>query len=233
MALIAQASSPRFAMAPWRLSGTVVGALMNHHGALAALGAAVHAPPYKAPPSGVVLYIKPANTLIGSGGAALVDAAAPELEVGAALGLVVGRTACAVSAADALGHLAGLLVVCDFSVPHDAFFRPQIRARARDASLALGPAVVPLQEAGDADRLGVRVFVDGRLVHEASTGERLRNAARLVADVSDFMTLSPGDVLLAGVAPGAPRVGAGARVAVEIDGLGRVETVVERATVGR
>ena len=219
----------RFPMAPWRLSGTVCGAAMNHRGELAALGAAAHQSPYKAPPSAVVLYIKPGNTLIAASGAALVDDGVPELVVGAALGLVIGRTACAVSIDDALDHLAGAIVVADFSAPHDSHFRPQIRFKARDASCAFGPAVVPLREAGDIDALGVRVFVDGRLAHEASTGDRIRGAARLIADVSDFMTLSPGDVLLTGIAPGAPRVGAGAVVAVEIDGLGRLETRVARA----
>jgi 5-oxopent-3-ene-1,2,5-tricarboxylate decarboxylase/2-hydroxyhepta-2,4-diene-1,7-dioate isomerase len=75
----------------------------------------------------------------------------------------------------------------------------------------------------NADALGVRVFVEGRLVHEASTGGTFRSVARLVADVSDFMTLAPGDLLLAGVAPGAPHVGPNAHVAIEIDGLGRLE----------
>ena len=50
-----------------------------------------------------------------------------------------------------------------------------------------------------------------RSVQSASTGRHVRSAARLIADVSEFMTLAPGDVLLAGVAPDAPRVGAGAR----------------------
>lgn len=221
---------PRFAMAPWRFSGTVCGAAMNHRGALAALGAAAHQPPYKAPPVGVVLYIKPARTLIAAGGAALVDDDVPELDVGAALGLVIGRTACAVTVDDALDHLAGVIVVADFSAPYDSHFRPQIRFKARDASCAFGPAVVPLGEAGDIDALAIRVFVDGRLAHETTTGDRIRGAARLIAEVSDFMTLSPGDVLLTGIAPGAPRVGAGATIVVEIDGLGRLQTRVARPT---
>ena len=221
--------SPRFAMAPWRLSGTVCGAAMNHRGALAALGAAAHQPPYKVPPTGVVLYIKPRNTLIAAGAAALVDDSVPELDVGAALGLVIGRTACAVRADDALDHLAGVIVVADFSAPYDSHFRPQIRFKARDASCAFGPAVVPLGGAGDIDALGVRIFVDARLVHETNTGERVRGAAQLIAAVSDFMTLSPGDILLTGIAPGAPRVGAGATVAIEIDGLGRLQTRVDKA----
>ncbi|MEO7057952.1 MAG: fumarylacetoacetate hydrolase family protein [Caldimonas sp.] len=220
---------PAFAFAPYRLSGAVYGAAMNHRGALEALGDAVRQPPYKAPPSGVVLYVKPRNTFIAAGDAAWVDDAAPEVEVGAALGLVIGRTACAVREDDALDHVAGYLVVADFSVPHDSFFRPQIRFKARDSSCAFASAVVPRRSVDHPDALGVRVDVDRRRVQHTTTGDRVRGAARLLADVSDFMTLNPGDVLLTGVAPGAPRVGAGAEVAVEIDGVGRLQVRVARS----
>ena len=215
-----------FDVPPFRLSGNVYGVLMNHRSALAALGDAVHQPPYKAPPKAVMLYVKPRNTLIAPGGAALVFDSAETLEVGAALGIVIGGTACAVGEDEAMDCVAGYVIVADFSVPHESWFRPAIRFKARDGSCALGPRVVARDAIADPDALGVRVYVDGQLVHEAGTGGTFRPVARLVADVSDFMTLAPGDVLLAGVAPGAPRVGAGARVAIEIDGLGRLETRV-------
>jgi 5-oxopent-3-ene-1,2,5-tricarboxylate decarboxylase / 2-hydroxyhepta-2,4-diene-1,7-dioate isomerase len=51
--------------------------------------------------------------------------------------------------------------------------------------------------------------------------------AKLIADVSEFMSLSPGDLLLIGVPEGAPRVRAGDTMAVEIDGLGRLENPVQ------
>jgi 5-oxopent-3-ene-1,2,5-tricarboxylate decarboxylase/2-hydroxyhepta-2,4-diene-1,7-dioate isomerase len=215
-----------FDVPPFRLSGNVYGVLMNHRAALAALGDAVHQPPYKAPPKAVVLYVKPRNTLIAPGGGALVFDSGETLEVGAALGIVIGRTTCAVGEGEAMDCVAGYVIVADFSVPHESFFRPAIRFKARDASCAIGPRVVARQAIADPDALGVRVYADGVLVHEAGTGGTFRPVAGLVADVSDFMTLAPGDVLLAGVAPGAPRVGAGARVAIEIDGLGRLETHV-------
>ena len=224
---------PHVPVAPYRLSGAIYGALLNHRDSLVALGDAVDQPPYKGAPKGVVLYVKPRNAWLAAGRPALVDAAVPALEAGAALGIVVGKTACAVAERDALDHVAGYLVVLDFSVPHTSFFRPQTPAKARDASCALGEAVVPRAAIPNADALGVRVFVDGLLVQESTTAHHLRGVARLIADVSDFMTLSPGDVLLAGVAPGAPIVGAGARVAVEIDGLGRLETRVETEAPGR
>ncbi len=95
---------------------------MNHPGASAALGESAYQSAYTAPPSAVVLYIKPRNTLLAAGAPAGVDADAPELEVGASLGIVIGRTACAVGEEDALEHVAGYLVVADFSAPHANFF---------------------------------------------------------------------------------------------------------------
>jgi 5-oxopent-3-ene-1,2,5-tricarboxylate decarboxylase/2-hydroxyhepta-2,4-diene-1,7-dioate isomerase len=214
-----------FDVPPFRLSGVVYGVLMNHRAAFAALGDAVDGPPYKGAPKGVVLYVKPRNTLVRPGEPLRMDAGGA-LEIGAALGIVIGRTACAVPEAQALQVVAGYAIAIDASEPHDVWFRPSVRARARDASCAIGPRVVAAASIADPDALAVRVFVDGRLVHEASTGGTLRGVARLVADVSEFMTLDAGDVLLAGVAPGAPRIGAAAAVAVEIDGLGRLETRV-------
>jgi 5-oxopent-3-ene-1,2,5-tricarboxylate decarboxylase/2-hydroxyhepta-2,4-diene-1,7-dioate isomerase len=212
-----------FDEAPFRFSGAVYGTLLNHRDALAALGAAVDAAPYKAPPKAVVLYVKPRNTLVGPDDEMPVGEDAPELEVGASLGLVIGRVACRVAEADALDHLAGYTIVHDVSVPHASFYRPQIRFKARDRSCAIGPRVVPRRGVADPGALGVRVFVDGRLVHESRTSGLIRPPARLLAEVSDFMTLHPGDVLLTGVAHGAPTVRAGQRVATEIDGLGRLE----------
>lgn len=50
-----------------------------------------------------------------------------------------------------------------------------------------------------------------------------RAAARLLADVTEFMTLRPGDVLMLGVPAGAPRARAGQRFAISIAGLGELE----------
>jgi 5-oxopent-3-ene-1,2,5-tricarboxylate decarboxylase/2-hydroxyhepta-2,4-diene-1,7-dioate isomerase len=62
--------------------------------------------------------------------------------------------------------------------------------------------------------------VDGALVQTASTADLIRPVARLLADVTEFMTLAPGDVLALGAAAPAPRVRAGQIFRIEIDGLG-------------
>ncbi len=208
---------------PYRCTGTVVGTLLNHRPALAALGDAANQAPYKAPPKAPVLYIKPRNTFAGSGARIVVPADVTELEVGASLGLVFARTACRVSAADALDHLEGYVIVADISVPHAVFYRPSVRFKARDGFCPMGPRIVPRTAIPDPDALAVLVSIDGAVVHRASTGDMLRPAARLIADVSEFMTFRAGDVLLLGVAHGAPRARAGQSAVIEISGLGRLE----------
>jgi len=208
---------------PYGLSGTVYGTLLNHRTALAALGTSVSEAPYKGAPQAPVLYIKPRNTLAGNGATVTVPADAPELEVGACLGLVIGRTACRVPEEGAREYLAGYLIVNDVSVPHASYHRPAIRFKARDGFCPLGPRVVPRNAVQDPDALTIRVHVDGELKHTATTAELIRPTAKLLADVTEFMTLAPGDVLAVGVAHPAPRVRAGQHVSIEIDGLGRLE----------
>ena len=207
---------------PTRPRGTVYGTLLNHHDALAALGEQVHAAPYKAPPKAPVLYIKPRNTWAQPGAAVVVPDCAPELEMGATLGLVIGRTACHVSAANALSHVVGYVVMNDISVPHAAVYRPSMRFKCRDGFCPMGP-VVPAGDHINPDALAITVVLDGTVVHRSSTAGLIRPVAQLLADVTEFMTLHPGDVLAVGVAAGAPRARAGQRVSIAIEGIGQLE----------
>ena len=202
---------------------TVVGTLLNHLGALAALGDAVHEPPYKAAPRAPVLYIKPRNTHIGSGDAIVVPHGVAALEMGATLGILIGRTACRVAEADAWAVVAGYTVCNDVSVPHDSFYRPSLRFKCRDTFRPIGPGTVDAKLVADPDALGIKVALDGHVVQQSSTAGMQRSVAQLIAAVTDFMTLSPGDVLMLGVPAGAPRARVGQRVSITIDGVGRLE----------
>lgn len=219
-------SSLRFDVAPFRLSGVVVGALLNDPAQIAALGDAVNRPPHKAPPSAPVLEVKPRHTLAGNNAAVVLPAGEAALEVGASLGIVIGRTACRVSAAEAMAHVAAYLIAADHSLPLAAHYRPAVRLKARDGFCPLGPRVVPATEVADPDALDVTVAVDGELVHQHTTAGRVRGVAALLADVSAFMTLNPGDVLLLGRSHGAALVRAGQSVAIRITGLGTLHSRV-------
>jgi 5-oxopent-3-ene-1,2,5-tricarboxylate decarboxylase / 2-hydroxyhepta-2,4-diene-1,7-dioate isomerase len=207
--------------APWRLSGVVYGTLLNDPASLAALGDAVNAPPYKAPPRAPVLYLKPRNTLAPNGAAVAVSADAGRMEIGASLGIVIGRSACSVAADQALDFVAGWVLVADLCVPHGSFYRPNVRLRARDGSCLLGRGV-PRDALADVEALKIRVTVGDSPAHVARTAGMTRPVARLLQDVTEFMTLHAGDVLMLGVAAGAPEGRAGESFSIECDGLGRL-----------
>jgi 5-oxopent-3-ene-1,2,5-tricarboxylate decarboxylase/2-hydroxyhepta-2,4-diene-1,7-dioate isomerase len=213
-------AAQRFAPPP---VGTAYGTLLNHRDALAALGGAVHRPPYKAPPKAPVLYIKPRHCLAGHGAAVEVPADAEALEVGAQLGIVIGREACRVREAEALPHVAGYTICSDLSVPHPSFYRPSLRFKARDGFLPLGPWVLAARHLPWPDALEVVVQIDGREAQRYSTAGMQRGVARLIADVSAFMTLAPGDLLMLGAGPAAPLARAGQTVRITIEPIGTLQ----------
>lgn len=206
--------------------GTVYGTLLNHRDALAALGEQVNAAPYKAPPKAPILYIKPRNTLVGHRVPVPVPAGALELEMGATLGVVMGRTASRVAAADALTCVAGYTVVNDISVPHASVYRPSMRFKCRDGFCPMGPAIVARALVPAPDALDITVAIDGHTVQRSSTAGLVRPVAQLIADVSEFMTLFPGDVLMVGVAANAPRARAGQTVTITIHGVGQLQNTL-------
>jgi 5-oxopent-3-ene-1,2,5-tricarboxylate decarboxylase/2-hydroxyhepta-2,4-diene-1,7-dioate isomerase len=214
-----------FDVAPFKLSGTVYGTLLNQRSALAAVAQEMVRPPYNAPPRAPVLYVKPRNTLARCGDPVEVPPAASgsgtgELEAAACLGIVIGRTACNVPEEACLDYVAGYLIVNDVSVPHPNYYRPSIRYKARDGFCPLGPRVAARAEVVDPDAITIRTYIDGTLMQTMSTADSIRSVARLLCDVSEFMTLAPGDVLAAGAAAPAPRVRAGQVVSIEAGALG-------------
>jgi 5-oxopent-3-ene-1,2,5-tricarboxylate decarboxylase/2-hydroxyhepta-2,4-diene-1,7-dioate isomerase len=209
--------------------GTVIGTLLNDRTALAALGDTMNAAPYHAPPQSVVLYIKPQNSWTACGVPVMLPANLQDVEIGATLGIVIGTTACRVDEASALDVIGGYTVVNDISEPHASVLRPAVRERCRDGFCPIGPWIIARQEVATPDALELRVFINGELHATHSTANLVRTVARLIADVTEFMTLSPGDVLLTGVAGNVPRARAGDRVRIEIDRVGTLENLLVAA----
>jgi 5-oxopent-3-ene-1,2,5-tricarboxylate decarboxylase/2-hydroxyhepta-2,4-diene-1,7-dioate isomerase len=201
---------------------TVYGVALNFRASLENLAPLMHSPPYQAPPVAPVLYIKPRNTWIGPGAAIPLPAGVEHLRVAGTLGMVIGNTAFRVSAEDALDHVAAYAAVNDVSIPHESYFRPAIRERCRDGFCAIGPGG-PLINPGPTS---IRIFLNGQLRCTASTDDLVRPVARLIADISEFITLRPGDLLLAGEPHDAPLARAGDRVRVEVGGLPVLENQV-------
>jgi 5-oxopent-3-ene-1,2,5-tricarboxylate decarboxylase/2-hydroxyhepta-2,4-diene-1,7-dioate isomerase len=204
--------------APYRLSGVVYRALLNDPRTVLALGDAARQPPYKAPPIAPVLCVQPRNTLADNGQPLHLPADASALQTGPTLGIVIGQAACRVPAAQALGVVAGYLLANAFSLPLASHYRPAVRLLARDGFCPLG-RMVPASALGHPDALPLHLQLDGHSVWQGHTGHQVRGVAQLVADVTEFMTLQAGDVLLLGVAADAPLARAGQTVTLTAPGL--------------
>lgn len=207
-------------VAPFALSGVVYTALLNDPDETASLGDAVVQAPYKALPVHPVLGLKPRNSLAWGDAEVAVPSDVVSLAMGPTLAVVIGRPACRLAPDEAISVIAGYGVANDISIAVQSHYRPALRQRVRDGFCVLGTQVVPADRIASPDGLRVRLSVDGRHIHTATTGARVRNVARLLSDVTAFMTLHPGDIVLLGAAHGAPTARAGQRVEIEIEGVG-------------
>lgn len=100
-----------------------------------------------------------------------------------------------------------------------------VMAKGQDGFTPIGPRLVPAGEL-DLDALVLRTRVNGEVVQEDSTSDLLFPFGRLVADLSRFMTLEPGDVILTGTPAGSRPVEPGDVVEVEIEGVGTVRNEI-------
>ncbi len=146
--------------------------------------------------------------------------------------VVIGRRCRGVGLDEALDYVGGYTVANDWGV-HD--FRhadrgSMLRVKGQDGFCPLGPVLV---DAGDVDPedLMLRTFVNGEEVQHAHTGTDLMfSFAYQIADVARLITLEPGDVLLTGTPAHSRPVEPGDVVAVEVDGIGRLENHVVEST---
>ncbi|HSO59079.1 MAG TPA: fumarylacetoacetate hydrolase family protein, partial [Paenisporosarcina sp.] len=111
-------------------------------------------------------------------------------------------------------------------VPHDSIYRPAVQHKSRDGFCPIGPWIIDRHTVDNPDDLTIRVYINDELRQENSTRNLIRPVARLLADVTEFMTLSPGDVLLVGVPEEAPQATLGDKVRIEIAGIGTLENVI-------
>lgn len=173
-------------------------------------------------------FMKPPTTLNGHRGQLRRPRGARFLNYEGELAVVIGRRMKGVHIDDALDHVAGYAPANDVGL-HD--FRhadrgSMLRVKGQDGFLPIGPELVPASEF-DPSRFTLRTTLNGEVVQETDAGDDLIwGVAYQLADLSRLITLEPGDVLLTGTPANSRPMEPGDVVAVEIDGLGRVESTV-------
>jgi 2-keto-4-pentenoate hydratase/2-oxohepta-3-ene-1,7-dioic acid hydratase in catechol pathway len=179
------------------------------------------------PPPYPTVFAKFANALIAHGDPIVLPAASAKPDYEGELAVVIGRAGKHISEDDALAHVAGYTAMNDVSARDFQNHTSQwVIGKTPDTFAPLGPVLVTAAEVPDPQQLTLRTTVSGEVLQEASTADMLFPVRRLIAYLSQVMTLQPGDVIATGTPSGIgaartpPRfLRRGDTVTVTVDGL--------------
>jgi 2-keto-4-pentenoate hydratase/2-oxohepta-3-ene-1,7-dioic acid hydratase in catechol pathway len=180
-------------------------------------------------PSNPMLFTKFTNAIIGPDEPIRYRRTdSEEVDYECELAVVIGHRARNLAVEHALDAVYGYTICNDISARDAQFSDGQFsRAKSFDTFCPLGPVVVTADEIGDPQALGIRTRVNGHTVQDSTTAEMIFSVAELIAYLSRFMTLEPGDVIATGTPAGVGMartpplyLGDGDVVEAEIDRLG-------------
>ena len=174
-------------------------------------------------------FLKPPSSLSVSGAPVVRPRGCELLCYEGEIAIVIGAQARNVRPAEALQSIGWYAAANDFGV-YDLRWADRgsnFMAKGQDGFTPVGPTLVPAAEL-DPAAMVLRTRVNGAIVQEDSTADLLFPFADLIADLSRFVTLERGDVILTGTPANSRPVAPGDEVEVEVEGIGAlVNTIVE------
>ncbi len=177
-------------------------------------------------PAEPTIFLKPPSSLIASGDAIVYPRLTERLDYEGELGVVVGRRARKVKSADASEYILGFTPVNDVTARDLQRKDGQwTRGKGFDTFCPVGPYIVPRDEV-NLNKLRVRTFVDGNKKQDAAIAEMIFSVNDIIAYITAFMTLEPGDLIATGTPSGVGPLQPGSKVRVEIEGVGTLENSV-------
>ena len=169
-------------------------------------------------PADPVVFLKPSTSVIGPGDPVVLPRDSDHVDHEAELGIVIGRLCRDVPrerAADVvLGYTCGNDVTARDHQKHDGQWT---RGKSHDSFCPIGPWVETELDVRD---VGVQCFVDGQVRQDGRTSQLLHDVPAIIAWVTAFMTLLPGDVVLTGTPAGVGPLAPGNAVTVFVEGIG-------------
>ena len=181
---------------PWSGMGKFICIGLNYSDHAAETGSPI--------PKEPIIFMKPISCLVGCNDAVVLPKGSVKTDWEVELGIVIGSAARYVEQADALKHVAGYCVVNDVSEREYQIERGGTwdKGKGCDTFGPVGPWMVTADEIADPQQLAMWLDVNGQRRQNGSTATMIFGAAELVAYVSRFMTLYPGDLITTGTPPG-------------------------------
>jgi 2,4-didehydro-3-deoxy-L-rhamnonate hydrolase len=156
-------------------------------------------------PDNPVVFFKSPTCIVGANDNIMQPADSTQLDWEVELGVVIGRTARQLAAKDALRYVAGYCIVNDVSEREFQMKRSATqwsKGKGCDTFGPVGPWLVTTDEIRDPQNLDMWLDVNGERRQTGNTRTMIFGVAELVADVSRYMTLLPGDIITTGTPPG-------------------------------
>ncbi len=156
-------------------------------------------------PTEPVLFFKADTSICGPHDDVILPAGAQALDWEVELGIVIGKEASNVSVAAARSHIFGYLVVNDVSEREWQMSRSAsqwTKGKSHDTFGPLGPWLVSADEVPEPGALDLWLKVNGEWMQRGNTRTMVFNVDELVADLSRYLRLMPGDIITTGTPPG-------------------------------
>ena len=182
-------------------------------------------------PDKPVIFIKPASSLVSSGGTVIIPSHSEDCHHEIELAVLIGKTAKDVKAEEALDHVSGYAVALDLTLrdvqgEQKAKGLPWEIAKAFDTSCPLSD-FVPASQVDNPQELQLKLTVSGEVRQNGNTRDMMRSIVELIAATSAYFTLEEGDVLLTGTPSGVGRIVSGDRLEASIEQVGMLSVSVE------
>jgi 5-oxopent-3-ene-1,2,5-tricarboxylate decarboxylase/2-hydroxyhepta-2,4-diene-1,7-dioate isomerase len=211
--------------------GKIIAVHLNYRSRIAQRGRTPTAPSF---------FLKPATSVSATGAPIERPAGTELLAFEGEIALIIGERVRNIAIEEAWEAVASITAANDFGV-YDLRHVDKgsnLRNKGGDGFTPLGPAAIDAR-AIEPGELRLRTWVDGQLVQEATTAELVFPFAQLIADVSQLITLEPGDAILTGTPAGSSVVSPGQTVEVEVDApsaagvpsTGRLATPIVEGTI--
>lgn len=155
-------------------------------------------------PQEPVIFFKATSAITGPNDTVHIPRTSEKTDWEVELGVVIGKEAKYITPAEALDHVAGYCVVNDLSERDFQLHRSGqwVKGKSADTFGPIGPWLVTRDEVPDPQNLPMYLEVNGHRYQDGSTNTMHFNVATVIAHLSQFMSLQPGDVISTGTPPG-------------------------------
>ncbi|MEI9919507.1 MAG: fumarylacetoacetate hydrolase family protein [Bacteroidota bacterium] len=180
-------------------------------------------------PKEPIVFFKSTTSLCGPNDNLIIPKNSTQTDWEVELGVVIGKKTSYVSEADALTHVAGYVLINDYSEREFQLHRggQWVKGKSCDTFAPIGPYLVTQDEVKDIDNTRLWLKVNGKMMQDGTTANLVFKVPFLVSYLSQFMTLLPGDVISTGTPAGVglgmkppTYLKAGDVIELGIDGMG-------------